>query len=149
MRDTNLRIYIVNVNVFVFRVILYFNVNVRYGLKWDLEKCKSLLSEGTTIPEFTIGAHDKIHKFYIPSVLFGRDRETELLVRFFIYFLYFLNFSLNALKLNTFHKVIKGSSSIIFVCGHSGTGKTALIQHARQSLHIPRYFFISGKFDQV
>lgn len=43
----------------------------------------------------------------------------------------------------------EGESSLVFISGHSGIGKTALIHTAQLGLPAPRFFYISGKFDQV
>jgi len=87
------------------------NANDRYqsatGIRFDLEKCLQHLSKENTIEEFPLGESDYTTRFKYPQKLYGRENELKKL-------------------LSTFETACKENSSMIFVSGYSGIGKTAL-----------------------
>ncbi|WP_017303110.1 AAA family ATPase [Spirulina subsalsa] len=99
------------------------------GIKHDLEKCLTQLSETCRIEEFPLGQHDICDRFIIPETLYGRQAEVQTI-------------------LTAFEKVSDGASEMILVAGFSGIGKTAVIQEVHKPIVRQRGYFIQGKFDQ-
>lgn len=100
-----------------------------YGLQADLEKCLEQFKRTGQIELFAIGQKDRSAQFHIPQKLYGRETELQIL-------------------LNAFERVHKGASEIMLVAGHSGIGKSALIQEIYKPVTEQRGYFIAGKFDQ-
>ncbi|EDN67569.1 Serine/Threonine protein kinase and Signal Transduction Histidine Kinase (STHK) with GAF sensor [Beggiatoa sp. PS] len=98
-----------------------------WGIKADLEKCKTRLAQGQHEP-FILAQHDISERFHIPQKLYGREGEIETL-------------------LNTFDKVSK-QTQIMLVTGYPGIGKSLLVKEIYKSLAEKKGYFISGKFDQ-
>lgn len=99
-----------------------------YGLKFDLEKCLDQELAGIH-EEFPIAQKDVSIKFQIPSKVYGRERELELL-------------------LNNFEKICQGYSRLVLITGYSGIGKSALVQEIHRPIVKNHGYFITGKFDQ-
>ena len=78
------------------------------GLKHDLEKCVSSLQANGDIDYFILAQDDISERFKITDELYGRDNEIEVL-------------------LSAFNRISKGRKEIVVVKGHSGVGKSALI----------------------
>jgi predicted ATPase len=105
------------------------------GLLYDLERCKQLLqiyNNGVfDIEYFNIAEDDVLERFIVPTKLYGRDNEIELLQ-------------------NTFRSVsTQGTSRMVLVSGYSGVGKSSLVREVQRSAQIRNGYFISGKFDQL
>ena len=100
------------------------------GVQADLEKCLQRLSSDNTIEEFPLGEADYASRLRFSQKLYGRDREVKELE-------------------NAFESVCRGTSSIVFVSGFSGIGKTALIEEIQQPVSEKSGYFIEGKFDQL
>jgi predicted ATPase/GAF domain-containing protein len=100
-----------------------------FGLKRDLEKCLWQLETKEKIDEFILGLNDYSGKLQIPQKLYGRERETALL-------------------LGAFVRVCEGPSEFWLVSGYSGVGKSALIHELHRPITEQRGYFIEGKFDQ-
>ncbi|EGG21110.1 histidine kinase [Cavenderia fasciculata] len=101
--------------------------NSAYGLRRDLEICKSQISSNCTTDGFELGIYDVLHRPHIPTELYSRKNE------------------LNAIY-QSVNRVCKGNKEFIFVSGGSGVGKTSLINAAKKKAPSgPR--FIAGKFD--
>eukprot|EP01133_Synstelium_polycarpum_P009808 gene9808-11457_t len=102
--------------------------NSAYGLKRDLEICKFQLSSNCNSEDFILGIYDVLHRPHIPTELYSRKNELNLIFA-------------------SIARVSKGNKELIFVSGHSGVGKTSLINAAKKKSP-PGPRFISGKFDQ-
>ncbi|MFB2923315.1 ATP-binding protein [Aerosakkonema funiforme] len=100
-----------------------------YGLKADLEECLAQLERNGKISEFAIGRKDISDKFQIPQKIYGREEQIKNLIE-------------------TFERVIQGSSEIMLVSGYSGIGKTSLVQEIYKPITKRKGYFIAGKFDQ-
>ncbi len=100
------------------------------GLQVDLEKCLQHLSPEDTIEEFPLGESDYASRLRFPQKLYGRDRELKELE-------------------SAFESVCRDTSSIVFVGGSSGIGKTALVEEIQQPVSEKGGYFIEGKFDQL
>ncbi len=100
------------------------------GLLKDLEYCLQLLDSGMkTDASFRPGRGEVLSRFEIPSRLYGRTEETEAL-------------------LDSFQRVMQGGSELFLVAGHSGTGKSTLINEIRKPVAARKGYFVSGKFNQ-
>jgi predicted ATPase/signal transduction histidine kinase/CheY-like chemotaxis protein/tRNA A-37 threonylcarbamoyl transferase component Bud32 len=99
------------------------------GLQVDLEKCLQHLSSEDTIGEFPLGESDYASRLRFPQKLYGRDHELKELE-------------------SAFESVCRDTSSIVFVGGYSGIGKTAFVEEIRRPVSEKRGYFITGKFDQ-
>jgi predicted ATPase/signal transduction histidine kinase/tRNA A-37 threonylcarbamoyl transferase component Bud32 len=107
------------------------------GIKTDLENCLDSFEKTGKIIDFKPGEKDISFKFCLTQKLFGREKETEILI-------------------NKFEKVKNGSTEIILLAGYSGIGKTSLFQELfrlkrgtefKKNLE-PIPYFCKGKFEQ-
>ncbi|MEM7129238.1 MAG: AAA family ATPase [Chloroflexota bacterium] len=99
------------------------------GLKTDLTECLLQWETNGQIISFSLGKQDATEQFQIPQKLYGREQETKEL-------------------LTAFERVSQGTSEVMLVSGHSGTGKTALVQEVYKPITRQHGYFIAGKFDQ-
>ncbi|MFO0575919.1 MAG: ATP-binding sensor histidine kinase [Polyangia bacterium] len=99
------------------------------GVRADLELCLRELRERGTITPFPLGRYDTSHELKIPQKLYGRERETAIL-------------------LDTFTQVSHGGTALLLVSGYSGIGKSSLIHEVQGSIAKRRGYFASGKYDQ-
>lgn len=100
------------------------------GLIFDLEKCLNLLNGGGDVTLQELGGADSVQKFLLPQTLYGREQKIAEL-------------------LTLFDSAIKGSSEFCLVHGHSGVGKSALVNEIDRPLVRERGFLVQGKFDQL
>jgi predicted ATPase/signal transduction histidine kinase len=109
------------------------NVEDRYqtalGIKSDLERCLNQYRSTGFVTEFELGDRDISDRFSIPERLYGREPEVKIL-------------------LDAFARVSTGASELLLVAGHSGIGKTAIINEIHKPIVKQRGYFIKGKFDQ-
>jgi len=103
------------------------------GLKHDLERCRTQLEQTGAIVPFSLGQRDISDRFLISEKLYGRDNEVATL-------------------LSAFERIAQsgepGHSELILVTGHSGIGKTAVINEVQKPIVRQQGYFIKGKFDQ-
>ena len=100
-----------------------------WGLKADLETCLHQLQTCGQISQFPLARQDIYERFQIPQKLYGREKEVAQL-------------------LSTFERVSQGTAEMVLVSGHSGIGKSALVNEIHKPITRQRGYFISGKFDQ-
>ena len=100
------------------------------GIQADLEKCLKRLSEKGIMEEFPLGENDYAGRLRFPQKIYGREDELKELER-------------------TFERVCRKSSSIVFVGGYSGIGKTTLVKELQRPVSEKNGYFIEGKFDQL
>jgi PAS domain S-box-containing protein len=110
------------------------NAEERYqtaaGLEADLRLCLTGWQSFGRINPFSLGTHDFSDRLRIPEKLYGREREVEAL-------------------LAAFDRVVAGGKvELVLVSGHSGIGKSAVVNELYKWLVPPRGLFSSGKFDQ-
>ena len=109
------------------------NAEERYqsaeGVKADLQRCLDLYTASGAIESFVLGEADISERLRISQKLYGRERESELL-------------------LETFGRVGEGRCEAILVAGYSGVGKTSLIEEVHRPIVEQRGYFTAGKFDQ-
>ncbi|MCB1176766.1 MAG: AAA family ATPase [Leptospiraceae bacterium] len=99
------------------------------GLLHDLTECKLKFEADGKIDSFILMTKDISKQFRIPEKLYGREKESESLIKIF--------------EQTTF-----GHLKLALVSGHSGMGKTALIQEVQKPIGKSMGRFISGKFDK-
>lgn len=99
------------------------------GLSSDLKKCLEHFKNGESIPLFETGLNDISDRFNIPQKLYGREKETAVL-------------------LSSFDRVSSGGKEITLVSGAPGIGKSALIQEVQKPIVEKRGYYIFGKYDQ-
>lgn len=110
------------------------NVEDRYqsveGLKVDLNLCLSVLRGNYPQEAFILGELDRSKIFRVDDTLRGRNEELEKLI-------------------HSYRAVVYGQSRLVLVSGHSGIGKTALVNEVKKPITEHLGLFISGKFDQL
>ena len=99
------------------------------GLRKDLEKCLSLFKEKGFVPAFPLAKEDYSGKFNIPQKLYGRQEEIKLI-------------------LSAFEECAAGKLVTMWIAGHSGTGKSALVSEVCKPITGKKGYFVEGKFDQ-
>jgi len=101
------------------------------GLEHDLRRCLAdREARGGDIDDFALGQQDTPDRLLIPETLYGRERETDTLLR-------------------AFERVAtSGPPEVVLVCGYSGIGKSSVVNELHKALVPRRGFFASGKFDQ-
>lgn len=100
-----------------------------HGLKLDLQTCLDSLESTGSIQNFALGKHDELENFRIPDKMYGREQEIAQL-------------------LDIFKCVAQGEKKLALVSGHSGIGKSLVINELQKPLLESRGYFIAGKFDQ-
>ena len=99
------------------------------GVKWDLLVCQENCRANGRIPEFSLGSRDISTRFTIPSKVYGREDELHAL-------------------LNAFDNLTSKNPQLFLVHGHSGIGKTSLVNEIRNVVNSKNGFFVSGKVQQ-
>ena len=98
------------------------------GIKHDLLSCSGNLQDNSK--EFRLGRQDVRDRFSIPKKLYGRHIEVQTLM-------------------TAFERAGQGGVELVLVAGHSGIGKSALVQAVQAPVTERHGYFISGKFDQL
>ena len=114
------------------------------GLKYDLEKCSEQLEATGEIEAFELGERDICDRFIIPEKLYGREKEVQVLLDAFHRVASHPPTSLTT----TLTRTPKKGSELLLVTGHSGIGKTAVVNEVHKPIVQQRGYFIKGKFDQ-
>jgi PAS domain S-box-containing protein len=100
------------------------------GVEADLRRGLRELEGHGHLEAFPLGAHDVPDRLVIPEALYGRERETLML-------------------LEAFDEVVdSGTPQLVLVSGYSGIGKSSVVNELHKALVPPRGLFASGKFDQ-
>ncbi|MCP4135494.1 MAG: AAA family ATPase [bacterium] len=104
------------------------------GLVSDLQQCLSFAEKNKKFESFKPGEKDIPLGLNIPSTLFGRKKEIQLL-------------------LSTFEQVCSTKPGekgvgLMLVAGAPGIGKSALINEIHKPIVMKRGYFISGKYEQ-
>ncbi len=101
-----------------------------YGLRQDLETCLRLVQSGESQALFTPGERDISSTFILSQKLYGREKETKLL-------------------LDAFERVSRGSCELVMIGGYSGVGKTTLVNEVQRPVVEKHGYFAMGKFDPL
>ena len=99
-----------------------------YGIRYDLQKCLTLLEEKGQVPDFSIGSHDVSPWLNIPQKVYGRDAEKRVLWK-------------------ALERVMNGSNEMLMVRGYAGVGKMRIIHEAYLPIVHTGAFLIEGKYD--
>ena len=102
------------------------------GLAYDLERCLEPLAGEGEIDFFEPGEHDAAERFEFPQTLIGREMELRWLE--------------DALESAPTRKT-PTRKKLRLVSGHSGVGKTSLVEEVRLSVVRRQGLFASGKCD--
>ena len=81
------------------------------------------------VASFTLGKHDKIDSFQIPTKLYGAQENVSTLIE-------------------SFNRVCTGSIELVLVKGPPGMGKTSLVKELRDKVHAQNDLFIQGKSEE-
>ncbi|MBA2656003.1 MAG: AAA family ATPase [Tatlockia sp.] len=101
-----------------------------YGLLKDLKKCLSQFNEFGLIESFDLGKGEVFNRFQIPEKLYGREKEKALLFK-------------------SFKRVARsGMAELILVSGHSGVGKSSLINEMHKPIVREKGYFVAVKFEK-
>lgn len=100
-----------------------------FGLIEDIGRCQRELAQTGAISAFALGHRDVSRQFRIPQRLYGREADQAAL-------------------LALFQRVAAGGVEFCMVSGHSGVGKSALVNEIARPLMRERGWLIEGKFDQ-
>jgi predicted ATPase/signal transduction histidine kinase len=101
-----------------------------FGLVSDLERCRDEWRAGGGIRPFAPGQHDVSERFEVSQKLYGRGREIACLAAML-------------------ECAAAGEARMLLVSGHSGIGKTSLVNEINKNVVDKSGFIIQGKFDQV
>ncbi|MBP6985838.1 MAG: AAA family ATPase [Alphaproteobacteria bacterium] len=100
------------------------------GLIADLSRCLTEWNEKKQINEFDLGEFEALGSLRISSKIYGRERDTEELLR-------------------AFDRAKDGGLECLMISGYSGVGKTTLINEIQKPITSEHGHFINGKFDQM
>ncbi|MGK5050512.1 diguanylate cyclase domain-containing protein [Janthinobacterium sp. RB2P8] len=104
------------------------NADQRYqslqGLRSDLEACRAKK------PAQSLKLSDHNARFLVPQTLHGREDAIAVL-------------------LAAFERSAAGTCEMLLVAGHSGIGKSAVVNEVQKPIIARRGCFLSGKFDQL
>jgi len=100
------------------------------GLSYDLNDLALRLTKGTLADDYVLGSRDAPRRLPIPALLFGRDAAVTSLTC-------------------ALDRACEGATSLQFVTGPSGIGKSALLGTLRRPTLARGGMFTVGKCDQV
>ncbi|MCB1208457.1 MAG: AAA family ATPase, partial [Verrucomicrobiales bacterium] len=101
-----------------------------FGILADLRECQRQWAHASSIAPFTIGAQDVSERFQVSQKLYGREAEFAALA-------------------GLCDQAAKGDLQLCLVSGHSGIGKTALVNEINKPIVRQHGFLIQGKFGQL
>ncbi|MBI5814202.1 MAG: serine/threonine-protein kinase PknK [Nitrospinae bacterium] len=99
------------------------------GVVKDLDIIIAGLGNGGVPEDFVPGRNDAPDRFIIPSKLYGREKELEVLNSFF-------------------DRACGGRRAVALVTGRSGAGKSTMVNEIHKPIAGRRGYFATGKFDQ-
>lgn len=100
------------------------------GLISDLKRCFKELSKSGKINDFAPGRNDKDNRFRIPQKIYGREKETGML-------------------LNSFNAVFDNDKSrMILIAGYAGVGKSVLVNEIHRPVIEHNAFVTTGVYNQ-
>ncbi|MEL6417116.1 MAG: AAA family ATPase, partial [Pseudomonadota bacterium] len=100
-----------------------------FGLLHDLRECHTQLTKTGQIQSFRLGECDISEVFRVPQVVYGRDEELAQVTALF-------------------ENVERGGTEVCLISGHSGVGKSALVEELNKPIVRSRGYILHGKFDQ-
>lgn len=100
-----------------------------FGLLKDLENCRNQFQSHQRIAPFELAGKDNIDRIYMPSKLYGTEKNTIALF-------------------DSFNRVCTGSVEMMIVKGMAGMGKTSLVRELTKLVHQKSGFMVSGKCEE-
>jgi predicted ATPase/class 3 adenylate cyclase len=100
------------------------------GLKADIEECLRQWRASGAVQPFELGRRDAARDLRIPERLYGRERESAILMA-------------------AFDRASQGAGELLLVSGPPGIGKTTLVNEVHRPLAKRRGSFILGKIDPL
>ena len=100
-----------------------------FGLMQDLKNCQEQYSEEHRIEIFELGRQDNVDRFYIPSKLYGAERNINTLME-------------------SFNRVCSGSVEMMIIKGGAGIGKTSLVRELLGSVESKSGFLTQGRCER-
>ena len=101
-----------------------------HGVLADLRACAGALAQTGAIPELALGRDDTADELALPTRLYGRTAEHQILAA-------------------AFDRVWGGAVEVVLVGGPSGVGKTSVVNELFPLVTQGRGYFLSGKFEQL
>ncbi|WP_428559913.1 MAG: diguanylate cyclase domain-containing protein [Solidesulfovibrio sp. DCME] len=99
------------------------------GLVRDLEAMRAAADRGDSLADMALGRWDVSDHFQVSQKIYGRDKESRLL-------------------LEVFDRTARGGAELLLVAGYSGIGKTSLVNEVHKGLTRQRGRYVCGKHDQ-
>ncbi|MGM0576454.1 MAG: AAA family ATPase [Myxococcota bacterium] len=100
------------------------------GLVADLERCLETLEATGDIPAFDLGRRDLAPTLRLSRHLYGREDDTQDLLR-------------------AFERVGRGGCELLLVTGLPGVGKSSLVREIHKPITLASGRFVSGKHDPL
>lgn len=100
------------------------------GIAHDLRIIMSSLKNSGKAEGFQLGQQDSSGLLRSTNLLFGREMQIQKMKA-------------------VYQQVLSGKKKLLLVYGHSGTGKTSLVNHLNRSVSHDAGIFVSGKFDSL
>ncbi|MDT8447310.1 MAG: AAA family ATPase [bacterium] len=100
------------------------------GLLSDLRQASADYNQRGQIATFTLGQSDVSRSFKIPEKLYGRSEAVARLMA-------------------SFERSRQGGRELVLVSGHSGTGKSVLVQELYRPVTLNNGYFLTGKFERL
>jgi len=101
-----------------------------HGVLVDLRACAEAIAGTGTIDELALGRDDTADELALPTRLYGRAAERQILAA-------------------AFDRVWAGAVEVVLVGGSSGVGKTSVVRELFPLVTQGRGYFLSGKFEQL
>lgn len=99
-----------------------------WGVMADLQKIFKSLRDGQKVEKFPLGLQDVPDRFHIPELLYGRQKETDTLLK-------------------AFERACDGEREFLFVSGYPGVGKSSLIREVYKPVAAHNGHCIAGRFE--
>lgn len=123
------------------------------GLQYDLELCQQQLEQGEA-QTFNLGTQDRCDRFVIPEKLYGREAEVATLLSAFERVAssaplgHLLTHQAPSQPVQNHSAPQPSQAELLLVAGHSGIGKTVVVNEVHKPILRQHGYFIQGKFDQ-
>ena len=100
------------------------------ALERDLRRCLDQWEADHRIDAFPLGKRDTPDQILAPEKLYGREREIDALIA-------------------SYETIVAGGpAQLVLVSGHSGIGKSSVVNELHKAMVSSHALFASGKFDQ-
>jgi len=100
-----------------------------FGLMQDLRTCQEQYTESHRIELFELAQQDNVERFYIPSKLYGAEKNIATLIE-------------------SFNRICSGSVEMMIVKGGAGIGKTSLVRELLDTVELKSGFLTQGRCEK-